>query len=87
MSRLTYFTQLLPRFWFLNPWAMCIRLFKAVRALQAYIESLEASQRLQKRYTEALELERHRLIVKVQKLTERLEPYNYPQNQIEETND
>ena len=86
MSRLNIFTQVLPRFWFLNPWAMAVRLFRAVRALQAYIESLEASQRLLEQDLEALKLDRHRLIVKVQKLNDRLEPYNYPQNQIE-TND
>ena len=69
MSRLNIFTQVLPRFWFLNPWAMAVRLFRAVRALQAYIESLEASQRLLEQDLEALKLDRHRLIVKVQKLT------------------
>jgi len=69
MSRLNIFTQVLPRFWFLNPWAMAVRLFRAVRALQAYIESLEASQRILEQDLEALKLDRHRLIVKVQKLT------------------
>jgi hypothetical protein len=48
---------------------MAVRLFRAVRALQAYIESLEASQRLLEQDLEALKLDRHRLIVKVQKLT------------------
>jgi len=48
---------------------MAVRLFRAVRALQAYIESLEASQRILEQDLEALKLDRHRLIVKVQKLT------------------
>ena len=74
MSRLNIFTQVLPRFWFLNPWAMAVRLFRAVRALQAYIESLEASQRLLEQDLEALRVDRHRLIVKVQKLTYQLNP-------------
>lgn len=74
MSRLNIFTQVLPRFWFLNPWAMSVRLFRAVRALQAYIESLEASQRLLEQDLKALHIDRHRLIVKVQKLTYQLNP-------------
>jgi len=48
---------------------MAVRLFRAERALQAYIESLEASQRILEQDLEALKLDRHRLIVKVQKLT------------------
>ena len=53
---------------------MCVRLFKAVTALQGYIQGLEASQRLLEKDLEALELDRHRLIVKVQKLTYQLNP-------------
>jgi regulator of protease activity HflC (stomatin/prohibitin superfamily) len=74
MSKLTYFTNSLPRLWFLNPWFTAVRLFKAVTALQGYIQSLEASQRLLQKDIKALELDRHRLIVKVQKLTYQLNP-------------